>query len=89
MIPLPSEQQLTIDTITSQLSLQHQLVTFIDKHREGTGGYIQTILEFCQQNKIEEDVAAAALKTNARIIESVRREAEQLHFLQPQARLPI
>jgi len=88
MISMPSDQQLTIDSITSQLSLQHQLVAFIDKHSDGSS-CIESILEFCQLNKIEEDVAAAALKTNARIIETVRKEAEQLHFLQPQARLPI
>lgn len=89
MINIPSEQQLTIDAITSQLSLQHQLVAFIDRHSNNGTSCIESILEFCQQNKIEEDVAAAALKTNARIIETVRREAELLHFLQPQSRLPI
>jgi hypothetical protein len=51
--------------------------------------YMEAILGFCERNDIEIEVAANYINTNVLMKAKIQEEAEQLHYLEKTARLPI
>jgi mevalonate kinase len=51
--------------------------------------YIDAVLTWCQENSIEPDSVGDIIKKNQAIKQALQVEAEELHFMPKESRLPI
>jgi hypothetical protein len=51
--------------------------------------YIDAVVYWCEQNKVEVEYAAALIKKDPAMYYDVQTEAENLNYLKKTARLPI
>lgn len=66
------------------------LIEDLEKIRiEKSVNYIDAILIYCEQNKIEEETLATYIKQNPSLKEKIKIDAENLNFLPKTQRLPI
>ena len=77
-----------LQAITDQVTLKSKIEIFLNS-QSADSSVLDNILEFCSIHKIEEETAASAILSNPKLIQQIREEAEQLHFLPAQPRLPL
>lgn len=77
-----------LQAINNQVSLKSKIEIFLSS-QPADSSVLDNILEFCSIHKIEEETAASAILSNPKLVQQLRVEAEQLHFLSPQPRLPL
>lgn len=50
---------------------------------------LEAVVEYCEQNDLDIESVAPAIKKNPNIMSRLREEAEELNYLEKRSRLPL